>query len=356
MVAYALGGPLADRFSVRKMMAGALWATAAGGLVAARGVSPQGLVLLYAYWGMTTILMFWAGMLRATRAWGGDDAQGRAYGLLDGGRGLVGALLSTVALAAFAASMAQGDAEAERAGSFAIVLGLASLVTALAGVAVWWAVPDSQGPADGPRFDVAQIGATLRRPALWPLGGIVICAYVGYKGTDDLSLLTVDVLGATETQAATVGTLAFWIRPLAAVGAGLLADHIGGWRTVLGAFLLLLLADLAVVGGVVSVHAGALLVAIIATCVAVYALRGVYFALLQEAGVPLAATGTAVGIVSFVGYTPDVFFGPLMGTILDGKPGAPGHRDLFLVLAGFAALGALCTVAFARLRPQPSEQ
>jgi len=33
--------------------------------------------------------------------------------------------------------------------------------------------------------------------------------------------------------------------------------------------------------------------------------------------IPLLATGTAVGLISIVGYTPDVFSGPLIGYLLE---------------------------------------
>ena len=55
-----------------------------------------GLAVLFAYWGITTILLFWAALIRATREWGGDDEQGMAFGILEGGRGLVAALLASI--------------------------------------------------------------------------------------------------------------------------------------------------------------------------------------------------------------------------------------------------------------------
>jgi positive regulator of sigma E activity len=39
----------------------------------------------------------------------------------------------------------------------------------------------------------------------------------------------------------------------------------------------------------------------------VYSARVLYFATLEEAKIPLAVTGTAVGFISIVGYTPDIF-------------------------------------------------
>ena len=47
------------------------------------------------------------------------------------------------------------------------------------------------------------------------------------------------------------------------------------------------------------------------------------------------------GTVSFVGFTPEIFFGPITGRILDANPGAVGHQNYFLFLACVAALGLL---------------
>jgi sugar phosphate permease len=86
MAGYFLGGPLADRFPARNLLATSLWATAAGGLYMATFPGYRGALILWGFFGVTTILFFWAALIRATRDWGGHDTQGRAYGLLDGGR------------------------------------------------------------------------------------------------------------------------------------------------------------------------------------------------------------------------------------------------------------------------------
>ena len=65
-------------------------------------------------------------------------------------------------------------------------------------------------------------------------------------------------------------------------------------------------------------------------------------------------TGTAVGLVSVVGYTPDIFMGPINGYLTDTYPGAAGHQYFFGVLACFAALGLCCTLAFQRLAARRS--
>ena len=102
LLAYVLGGPLADRFAARKLMAVALVSTGLLGLALMGGpVSLQTLTWLYGGWGLTTILLFWAALIRATREWGRGDP-GFAFGVLDGARGLLAAVTASVAVAAFA--------------------------------------------------------------------------------------------------------------------------------------------------------------------------------------------------------------------------------------------------------------
>ena len=79
IAAYFAGGPLADRYSARSLMSTSLVATGLGGVVLATIPSTGVMNLLWGVWGATTILLFWSAMLRATREWGGDQAQAVSY-------------------------------------------------------------------------------------------------------------------------------------------------------------------------------------------------------------------------------------------------------------------------------------
>jgi Na+/melibiose symporter-like transporter len=91
---------------------------------------------------------------------------------------------------------------------------------------------------------------------------------------------------------------------------------------------------------------GLYLLAVIGASLGIFALRGLYYAIMQEGKVPLAFTGSAVGMVSVVGYTPDIFMGPVMGYLLDEFPGPLGHQRVFLVVAGFALAGLAASAVF----------
>jgi nitrate/nitrite transporter NarK len=80
MIAYSPGGPLADRFPARKLLAFSLWTTALGGVYMTGFPGYVGSIWLWAFFGITTILFFWAALIRATRDWGGGTAQGIGRG------------------------------------------------------------------------------------------------------------------------------------------------------------------------------------------------------------------------------------------------------------------------------------
>ena len=364
MLSYFPGGPLADRFSARGLITVALLVTAAGGLYYATAPGLQALKLLYAFWGLSTVLLYWAALIRATRLWGGSDHQGRAFGILDGGRGLIAALLATVTVAIFAALLPEDVDSAsleQRAEALKQIILIFTGTTVLAAALAWISIPRESAPAETGQDSAAPwraVQTVLKNPAVWLQGMIVVTAYAGFKGMDDLSLLARDVYAFDDVEAASVGTISFWVRPVAALAAGLIGDKVGGVRTIGACFALLLGLDLAVALGALEPTATWMLFAmVVAISAAVFGLRGLYFAIFSQAGVPAALTGTAVGMVSLVGYTPDIFMGPLNGYLTDTYPGALGHQYFFGALAGFAALGLLCTVLFHRVtRPSAAPQ
>jgi len=355
MLAYFPGGPLADRFSARKLMAVSLLATSAGGLLLATIPSLGVLKVLYGFWGVTTILLFWAPLIRATRAWGGQEHPGRAFGILDGGRGLVAAAIgsgSVVLFSFFMPEAVQNATPEQRANAFRQVILLFAGMTCCGAVLVWFVLPkrDKSSPDVQNRFDVTKVVRVLRMPTVWLQAIVVVCAYVGYKGLDDVSLYAHDVLEYDEIQAARVSTLSMWVRPFAAVLAGFLADRFGVARLTMLSLLVYGIGSATIAAGVFRPGVVAFFFAtLIATSAAVYALRGLYFAMMEEGNVSFAETGTAVGIVSVIGYTPDVFMGPLMGVLLDRWPGRLGHQYVFGVLALAAMIGLGASIIFWRI-------
>ena len=354
MISYFPGGALADRFPARTLLTASLFATAAGGLFMATVPAAMPMGLLYGFWGVTTIFLFWGALIRATREWGGESTQGLAFGVLEGGRGLVAALIATLALAVFAAIMPDNvelaSDEVRRAGMRSIIL-VYTAAAFIAGLLTWFTVPVPDAEGHRNRHPLRGMAVVLQRPVIWAHAAVIICAYCGYKGLDNYSLYAVQVLGMDEVRGAALATWGGWIRPVAAVVAGVLADRFDAARSIGVAFAALAVSW--VLLGLSAADAAALNIVylnLFVTFFAVFALRGIYFALLEENRTPAHLTGAAVGLVSLLGYTPEIFFAPITGRILDANPGIVGFRHYFLFLAAIALLGICVVLVLLRLR------
>ena len=171
-----------------------------------------------------------------------------------------------------------------------------------------------------------------------------------FRSTDDFSLYANQVLGVNEVEAAKLGTVSLWVRPIAAVSAGYLADRFSAARMTLLSFILIAAGSMVLASGMIAEGMYALfMITIVSASLGIFAMRGLYFAIMKESRIPLAVTGSAVGFISLIGYTPDVFMGPLMGWLLDRSPGAAGHQHVFWVVTGFAVLGFITSVIFQRI-------
>lgn len=357
LLSYVYGGTLADRYPPQKLMAISLFMTAAGGVYLAQFPSYRGLQWLYGYWGFSTIFLFWSAMIKATRNWGGGEQQGRAFGYLEAGRGLVAASIGVLGVVIFSFLLPKDVDTAsfdERVAAFRYVILFAVGLATLIGIFVFFFLKESkpQNEISSPKADHSL--NTLIRVAKMPAVGlliiIVLCAYCGYKVTDILSLYATEVMLFDEVDAAKVGSYQMYLRPLVCVAVGYLADKSSSalWL-IRGFFILFLGATLFATGWVNAPLSGLFIFAVIITGIGTYALRTLYYAAVKEGHIPYAVTGTAVGIISVVGYTPDIFMGPLMGYLLDKSPGITGHQQVFGLLALFAIVGVLTSFRFKKL-------
>ncbi|NNK72506.1 MAG: MFS transporter [Flavobacteriaceae bacterium] len=356
LVSYLIGGPLADKFPPRKLIALALWMTALGGLVYATFPSYTVLKILYGYWGFTTIFLFWAPMIKATRIWGGSNSQGKAFGFLDGGRGLVGALFGAMGVFIFSffiTSDVSTVTVSESRAAFKQVILVSSAIVVLVGILVWFFMKLDRKTEQEivlEKITFSQIKEVLQLPSVWLLMIIILCAYVGYKITDVFSLYAQDVMLYDQVQSASVGTFLLFIRPVIGVLIGILADRSQITFWLVFSFIVSCFGALLFALGIISASATALFfISILIVASGVYAARSLYFAVMARGRIPIVLTGTAVGIISLIGYTPDIFAGPAMGYLLENSPGAQGHQHVFWMLAIFSLIGVIASWCYYRL-------
>ena len=357
LVSYLLGGTLADKYDPRKLMGTALCLTALGGLVLAQFPNFNQLQWLYGYWGFSTTFLFWSAMIKATRNWGGTSHQGKAFGFLEGGRGTVAASIGALGIFIFALLIPEDVVSTsfiEKREAFRTLILYTSAMIMLVGVLVFFFLENTKQVDKEANFILNNSFQTILKVSRFRAVGllimIVLCAYCGYKVTDILSLYAAEIMMFNEVDAAKVGSYQMYLRPLICIVIGFAADKSSSSKWLIRGFGLLLCGALLFASGqVIAPLSGFFIFSLIITAIATYGLRTLYFASIQEGHIPYAFTGTAVGIISVVGYTPDIFMGPVMGVLLDNYPGLLGHQLVFLLLAIFAFIGMLASLRFRAL-------
>ncbi len=338
------GGWLADRVSPKKLITIACISTGIVGFYYATFPSYSVSLAIHAFWGVTTQLTFWSAMIKTTRNWAPANRQGRAFGILEGGRGVVEAVTSSIMLVIFA-KLGSGKF------GLAWVTVLFSILDILVGVLTWFILEDSirSQSKERDRIRLSDVIKVLKMPVVWLISIVILSSYTAYWGLDFFTPYATEVFGMSVVFGGSIAVAKMWFKPIPAAAAGFLADRIGASRAIAWSFLILIVSfalSAAMPGNPALI--ALVLVNIAVASSAVFASRGVYFALLEEGNIPLALTGTAVGTISVIGYTPDIFMPVLGGVLLDRYPGVTGYRYVFIFVTGMCVVGLLATLIIMR--------
>ena len=359
LLSYVYGGVISDKFQPKKLMSYSLFFTSFGGLVLASYPSYFVLQILYGYWGFTTVFLFWGAMIKATRVWGGTDNQGQAFGFLDGGRGLVAASMGSLGILIFSIFLTN-DIEltslTERKEAFRYVILFSSFMIFLTGLWVLFFMDSNQKDQKNNVISsntFSNIKTVLKIQSVWLIMIIIISAYVGYRVTDIYSLYASDVMFFNQIEAANVSSLQLYLRPLVCILIAMLADKSSYIYFIIFGFVTMLIGSTIFAFGIVQLNMNFVFyLSLIIVATGTYAIRALYFSIMQEGRIPLVLTGTAVGLISVVGYTPDIFAPPIFGYFLDKYPGLLGHQYVFTILVLFSILGLLASIKFAYLKKE----
>ncbi|QBQ99767.1 MFS transporter [Paraburkholderia pallida] len=358
-VSYLPSGWLADRVAPRLLICFSLIGTGALGLWYSTAPSFHVLLVIFCCWGLTTGLTFWASVLKRVRMIAAPNEQGRFFGLLDGGRGLVEALLATAALALFAAATSSGRGEA--VGLRHVIYLYSFTCIALGAVMTFFKDPRPTRAAAGQSADATDAAAadgSLRRdlrtlasiPQLWLMAAVVFCGYQIFWATYSFSAyLQQGELHMSVVAAGMVTTAKLWMRPIGGIGGGFLGDRFSNLRVLIWAMFL---AVAGLVGLIVlpALRNMALLGAVVLFIgLMTYAIRGLYWTLLDYCAIPMRITGLAIGLVSLVGYSSDIFLPLVNGYFTEHYAGLPGYQFYFAYIAAIGALGGIAALVLKRM-------
>jgi len=349
---YLYGGVLADRYSPRKLLSISLIFTSLGGLIMMTYPSYFIMQLLFAYWGFTTVFIFWAPMLKATRAIGGVKMQGKTFSFLDGGRGIVASSIGLIGVLIFSILITKDVSSltlSEKQEVFKYVIGASSLIVFIIGIVVYTYLK-IELKDDEKIGNIKSLLKLVKLKSVWLISFIILCAYMGYKITDVYSLYASEVMLFDEINAARVGALQQYLRPIVCISVAFFTDKNGNINNILIGFFVMMLGSILFASGLIRVSMNMLFfISLIIVATGTYAIRGLYFSVLKDGKIPYILSGTAIGLISMVGYSPDIFATPLYGYLLDNYPGIKGHQYVYLILFISSIFGIYVSLKFKKL-------
>lgn len=350
MISYVPSGWLADRFSSRKLLASSLFATALIGMWFSTMPSYTSLLFIYASWGIATGLTFWSAHIKLVAILANKDQQGKFFGILDGGRGLVEAVLATLAITLFAYVLTQESSSTSMALKQVIYLYIAVLL--LVAPLVYLLLDDFDESASGNKTTntnfKGDLITVLRHKEIWLCAICIICGYQLFYATYSFSAYLQENFGLSAVAVGTITVAKLWMRPIGGIAAG----FIGDWSSpekVLCILLVLASLALAVMAFLPTTSASILMIIVVLLIgLLTYGVRGLYWATLGGCNVPNKIKGLAIGMISMIGYFPEFYLPLISAYLLELYPGTAGYKIYYLIISIFGVLGACAAYLLGR--------
>ena len=343
---YFPGGWLADKISPRKLLTFTFISTAMGGFYYSTFPAFSQIVMLHMFFGITTTLTFWGAFIKAARQCGTKETQGKVFGTVEGVRRLFSTFIGLGTVAIFAKYVN------ETAGLRAVILAY-SWILLILGILTWFLFKDvsEEDANEKTTISFQDIKIAFKKPAIWLNALIIICAYTSYSLADYLTPYLTGVCGVSAALGAMIATLrTYAIGPLGSISAGIIADKISSSKTIIYAFCVVIITNVLYI--IIPGSPKVLMFVVFNMFIlmtAHFAVRGVYYALLEEGKVPMKITGIAIGIIATIGYLPDAFIFTVAGHLLDTYPGVLGYKYIFTISTLAAALGLIFTMIFRKV-------
>lgn len=331
---YLFGGLLADKFSPKKLIIISQLMTAALGFAMSFINGYAILMVCYFGFGISTTFIHWSAFLKMIRAQAGANDQGKIFGFFEFSYAVVGAIAS-YGILAFLGNIS----------NFRIVTSVYAVILLIVTALIWICLKDVKDINESNEFNVKMVGKALAHPVTWLNGLIVMGMFVIITGTSYLNPYLSGVFGTSVGFATSFAIMNKSIIRLLTVNAGgMLLDR---WKTPRFMITCAILLGISIIAMMLIPQNTSMMVlaVIIAFLILIFmsTSRSGLYTPIPEVKMPMAITGTAMGICSAVGYSTDLWSYTLCGKWLDTYGNAGYIRIMGLWLAGLA-LVIVCSV------------
>lgn len=342
---------ISDRFSKRIMISFSLVSIGIIGIYISTFPGYFGILLA---WGLLSFfgeVVYWPVLLKSIRLLGNDDEQGRLFGFLEAGRGVVDTIVAFSALGIFALL---GKGAGALRGS---ILFYSSIVT-LAGVISYFLVEDDkvdESEKNVNRNKVAWDGVltAIKMPEIWVVSLTIASIYSVYCGLTYFIPFLKDIYGIPVTLIGAYGIInQYGLKMVGGPIGGMLVDK--KFKSATKFLRIALIVAIFAMGGFISLPHESMNVylgmsATLGFGAIIFSMRAVFFAPIDEIKVPRNISGAAMSIACILGYAPQMFAFTLYGSILDKFPGIQGYRYVFMIMMLFAAIGVGITTLLLKM-------
>ncbi len=351
MLSYIFGGPFADKYEPRGLIIISLMVTVVGSGILLFSPSAATLIVAYGFFGISTIFLMWSAMIKVTHQIGGENDRSSAMGILEGGRGFVAAVMSTFLVFLVGTQSDVDGGIVNQVYTLNSIYLSISIFMIVVSVVVWFGLNNAK--TQGDKFHDWSLGkakSLTKNINLWLLALIVLSAYCGYKNVGNYPIYMKEVKGMSILESSKLTSYIFWARPLMALIAGIFADKLtlkikgGRFVTLIICFGFGAISQILLACGILPSFNLVLSTILLSSCFA-FALRSIYFSVFGDFKIQDGVLGTAIGIVSLVGFLPDFFFGIVTGYFIDEYPGQSGFTLVFWFNGIILLMGLIASYA-----------
>ncbi|NIZ18929.1 MFS transporter [Entomospira culicis] len=348
IVGYVPSGWLADRFPAKWLILFSLVATGLLGIWLATLPGYTIVRIIFIGFGFSAVFTFWSALMKAVKMLTTPQTEGKFFGILDGGRGLVEALLATLAVAIF---VFISNKSANNSQAMQAVILMYSIMLFILSVAIFFFLTNTSPTTerstehktkkDSPMLLMKTI---LSIKEVWLISAIIFTGYTLFWTVYYFSGFLVSNQGVTPEIAGFILVIVMWMRPIGGIIGGMIADKIGKSTLLLISMIISIIGLLLIA---LLPLANALIFAIIILVgLANYTIRGVYWSLLQFLNIPATLLGMAIGLISFLGYLPDILLPGISSYIYGQFSSDKANIIYFIISATVGIIGLLFVLYF----------
>jgi predicted MFS family arabinose efflux permease len=339
MICYLPGGILADKVRVKYLATIGFALSAVLTFWYSTLPSYEQLLIIFPLMGMATTLIFWGIRYKGIRLISTDVSYSKNIGISYGIVGIVGLIINFISMGIFGMfeEMAQG---------FNMVLMFYAGLNLLFAVASFFLIPKFKDEIvkNRKKFDFSELLLAVKHPGVWLTTLCMFFTYTVYTSLSYTVPYIQGVFGASVVLVAIIGNIRMYgISLFSSPIIGTFATKIKSPAKAIIICMLITAACLFVLV-LAPETSGFMIPAIIIIMILSFFISGSYgvtSSLFTETRVPATIFGSASGILSLIGFLPDMIIFPIAGRWLDNY-GNQAYNYIFIVIGISALLASGC--------------